>query len=112
MDRHRQVPFQPGALRSVVKPAHGVAASAADEKPPHNIGEEAFTRASGASEKTGDVARLCRGYPAASVEPDAAGTSTPAAHSGKGGGLPPLPLHDHPQTRGACRPPRPAAAQD
>jgi 5-methylcytosine-specific restriction endonuclease McrA len=47
MDRYRQVTFQPGALRSVVKQAHGVAASATGKKPLHNFGEETVTRASG-----------------------------------------------------------------
>ena len=40
MDRRLWVTFQPKALRSVVKQAHGVAASAAEEKPLPNLGEE------------------------------------------------------------------------
>jgi len=43
MHRHQWVASQPTALRLVVKQAHGVAASAASEKPLHNVIEGIMT---------------------------------------------------------------------
>jgi len=43
MHRHQWVASQPTALRLVVKQAHGVAASAASEKPLHNVVEGTIT---------------------------------------------------------------------
>src|SRR5260221_9808059 len=57
MHRYRRVTSQPGALRSVVKQAHGVTARAADTKPLHNWTREPLPAQAEARKGTGGTMR-------------------------------------------------------